>query len=108
MSQEQMEIVNEAPQEAAVAAPGEANENEAQNQDASEEQGQDQGQGEPSAEQEPKIAKPVQSNVTFGHNLSLVYDLEVFICRWTQWGKLERRDLQSGCMGAVKGQMPCT
>lgn len=74
-----MEIVNEAPQ--AGVAPGEANENEAQNQDAPQEQGQDQGQGEPTAEHEQKIAKPVQSNVTFDNNLCSVRDLDVFVCR---------------------------
>lgn len=74
-----MEVVNEPPQ--VDAAPEEANENEAQNQDAPQEPGQDQGQGEPTAEQEPKIAKPVQSNVTLGHNLCAVYDLVVFVHR---------------------------
>lgn len=76
-----MEVVSETPQVGVAAAPGEANENEAQNQDAPQEQGQDQGQGEPIAEQEPKIAKPVPSNVTLGQNWCSVCDLEVFICR---------------------------
>lgn len=101
-----MEVVNEPPQ--VNVAPEEANENEAQNQDAPQEPGQDQGQGEPIAEQEPKIAKAVQSNVTLGQNLSAVYDLGVFVHRSKPWGKSERRGRPSGSMGAVRARTPCT
>lgn len=83
-----MEVVTEPPQ--ANAVPEEANENEAQNQDAPPEQGQDQGQGEPTTEQEPIIAKAVQSNVTFGHKLCSVHDLEVLFTGGSHGGSWRR------------------
>lgn len=107
MSQEQMEVVGEASQAGAGPA-GEANENEAQNQDAPQDQAQDQGQGEPTAEQEQKIAKPVQSNVTFDDNLSSVRDLGVLVYRLRRWGRLVRNGRLRGCMGDARARTPCT